>query len=222
LNIISSHAARLDRRSFCLPLASIHAPDWLAPLGGLGGAYEQLQVAGLDGYTALASQIILVGLADCSWLASHDRGAMNFYAIAEWKDFFVAVSGAAAALAGLLFVALSINLARIVELPGTADRAGETLISLGSVLVAALLGLVPQSPSAFGFELLFVAGWVWFVTTYLHVRAMRLRLYDTPYHGFLRVAFAQTAMLPLVIGAASFLSREGGGLYWLVPGLIPE
>ncbi len=32
--------------------------------------------------------------------------------------------------------------------------------------------------------------------------------------------FAQSAMLPLLIGAMSLLLRRGGGLYWLAPGLI--
>ncbi len=31
---------------------------------------------------------------------------------------------------------------------------------------------------------------------------------------------SQIAALPLVIGAAAFLLHEGGGLYWLAPGLI--
>ena len=61
---------------------------------------------------------------------------MEWYAVGEWKDFYVAVSGAAAAFAGLLFVGLSINLTRIISLPGISDRAGETLIFLGGVLVA--------------------------------------------------------------------------------------
>ncbi len=78
---------------------------------------------------------------------------MSSYAIADWKDFFVAISGAAAALAGLLFVALSINLTRIIN-RGIVDRAAETLILLASVLTVGLLGLIPQSPVAFGFELL--------------------------------------------------------------------
>ena len=81
---------------------------------------------------------------------------MESYAVAEWKDFYVAVSGAAAAFAGLLFVGLSINLTAIIKAPGISDRAGETLIFLGAVLVAALLGLVPQSSTAFGIELLCV------------------------------------------------------------------
>lgn len=66
---------------------------------------------------------------------------MDSYAIAAWKDFFVAVSGVAAAFAGLLFVGISINLARIIAVPGISGRAGETLIFLGAVLVSSLLGL---------------------------------------------------------------------------------
>jgi modulator of FtsH protease len=140
--------------------------------------------------------------------------------IAEWKDFFVAVSGTAAAFAGLLFVGLSINLARIIALPGISGRAGETLILLGSALVSALLGLVPQQPASFGWELFCVGSVVWIVVTNLHIDALRRLHYDTVTHGIQRVAFAQAATLPLLIGAALFLWHRGGSLYWLVPGLI--
>ena len=75
---------------------------------------------------------------------------MISYAIAQWKDFLIAVSSVAASFAGLLFVGVSINLTRILGTPGIPARAGETLIFLGGVLVAALLGLVPQPPLAFG------------------------------------------------------------------------
>jgi modulator of FtsH protease len=145
---------------------------------------------------------------------------MDSYAVAEWKDFYVAVSGAAAAFAGLLFVGLSINLTAIIKAPGISDRAGETLIFLGAVLVAALLGLVPQTSTAFGLELLCIFCFVWCVATYLDVRALRRRLYDTLYHGYQRFAFTQVATLPLMIAALSFLLRGGREPYWLVPGLI--
>jgi MFS-type transporter involved in bile tolerance (Atg22 family) len=65
-------------------------------------------------------------------------------AIADWSNFMVAGAGAAAALAGLLFVAISINLQRIVDLPGVAGRAGETIITLGATLAVTLATLIPH------------------------------------------------------------------------------
>jgi hypothetical protein len=145
---------------------------------------------------------------------------MDAYTLASWKDFFIATSGASAAFAGLLFVGLSINLARIIALPGIADRAGGTLILLGGVLISSVLGLVPQPSSAFGIELLCVGSIVWIVATTLDAQAIRHRYYDTAYHGFQRVVFSQFATLPLIIGAALFLMHTGGGLYWMIPALI--
>jgi hypothetical protein len=148
------------------------------------------------------------------------RSALDSYSIANWKDFFVAVSGVASAFAGLLFVGLSINLVRIIGTPGIPDRAGETLIFLGGVLVSALLGLLPQSSTAFGIELLCVGFFVWCLVTSFHVRALRRHLYDTPAHGIQRVVYSQIAALPLVIAAACILLHTATGLYWLAPGLI--
>jgi modulator of FtsH protease len=72
---------------------------------------------------------------------------------ADWSNFFVAEVGAAAALSGLLFVAVSINLTRILAIAHLPDRAAETLYVLLGVLVVASFGLVPgQSQTALGFE----------------------------------------------------------------------
>jgi hypothetical protein len=44
---------------------------------------------------------------------------MHAYSTAGWESLFVALAGASAALAGLLFVAISINLEPV---PGRGDR----------------------------------------------------------------------------------------------------
>jgi hypothetical protein len=46
---------------------------------------------------------------------SHYRAALHGYDLAAWAGFFTAVTGAAAALAGLPFVAVSINRQNIIE-----------------------------------------------------------------------------------------------------------
>lgn len=43
-----------------------------------------------------------------------------------WKDFVVAASGAASDSGGLAFVALSIDVTKILEIPGLPARAKET------------------------------------------------------------------------------------------------
>ena len=51
----------------------------------------------------------------------------HLYDLAEWDSFFVAEVGAAAALTGLLFVAVSNNLDRILQFPKLPSRAAETM-----------------------------------------------------------------------------------------------
>ena len=78
-------------------------------------------------------------------------------ALADWSNFFLGELGAAAALAGLLFVAVWVNQARILELGRMADRGLEALIILFMALIVASLALVPgQSIPLLGGEVFFV------------------------------------------------------------------
>jgi hypothetical protein len=79
---------------------------------------------------------------------------------ASWHDFFLAVAGASAALLGLLFVGVSINLAAITgsERVDLRVRAGQAFANLNVVLVIALLMLVPDpNPSSIAIAFAFVA-----------------------------------------------------------------
>ncbi|MFN8218115.1 MAG: hypothetical protein U0R71_16100 [Solirubrobacterales bacterium] len=145
---------------------------------------------------------------------------MIAYEPAEWSDLFVAVAGASAALAGLLFVAVSINLERILQFEGLPERALETLALLLGVLLVAIVGLIPeQSHVALGAEILGLG---------LVLIAFVSRL-PTAYSGPDRVppswkitrwALRLIATVPFLLGGASLLAEAGGGLYWVVGGIV--
>jgi len=76
----------------------------------------------------------------------------------DWSNFFVGELGAAAALAGLLFVSVSVNQVRILQLGRMADRGLEALVMLLLVVIVASLGLVPgQGMRLLGLEIFVVS-----------------------------------------------------------------
>ena len=136
-----------------------------------------------------------------------------------WANFFVAEAGAAAALAGLVFVAVSINLGRVLEFPSLPRLALETLGTFGGVLVVCTLGLVPAQPVwAFGAEVGAVAALAgaWQALTF----RQRFRL-ERQYGGFVaRTALTALPALCFAAAAARLVRGDGAGVYWLVPGTL--
>jgi hypothetical protein len=146
---------------------------------------------------------------------------MHAYSTAEWDSLFLAEAGASAALAGLLFVALSINLERILKGAGLPGRAGEAIMLLLAVLVVATWALVPgQSSTVLGAELLGSGLAVWLIVVGIHVQAVRGHVAPSRSLLVRRIVLAQAGILPVMIGGVSLLFRAGGGLYWLVPGIL--
>jgi modulator of FtsH protease len=136
--------------------------------------------------------------------------------VEPWGDFLEVAAGADGALAGLLFVALSINLDRIVKLPGLAGRAGETLLLLAGSLVMTLVALIPhESLRLAGVLVLLVGLVVWGVPTVLQIRAWDRRRYYTRGIAVVRFLSYQVATLPAVIAGLAVLGLVPGGLHWL-------
>ncbi len=142
------------------------------------------------------------------------------YDPSEWSDLFVATAGASAALAGLVFVAVSINLERILQYKGLPERALETVLLLVAVLIVSIVGLVPgQGSRALGLELLAVgaitAGAVAALPTHRAAHPGQSRAWVW---GRWTARIAGT--VPFAIGGLSVLLEGGGGLYWIFAGIV--
>jgi hypothetical protein len=138
-----------------------------------------------------------------------------------WENFFVAEVGASAALAGLLFVGVSINLSKIITIAGLPGRAFEGLAVLLAVLVVSSLLLVPGQPlQLVSAEVLLVGLTIWTTLVALQVNHLRKLEPQLRQKFVIRVILGQMAALPFVIAGITMLVEGGGGLYWLVPAVI--
>jgi len=136
-----------------------------------------------------------------------------------WSNFFVGELGAAAALTGLLFVAVSINLSRILQFSHLPTRAAEALLALVSVLIVTTFALIPrQSSIAYGIEIGATGLIVWAMHTLALIRS---RKFDRQYVGFMsRFVVNQLPPLPFIISGGLLIAGRSAGVYWIVPGIL--
>jgi hypothetical protein len=142
------------------------------------------------------------------------------YDAETWHDFFIAASGAAAALSGLIFVAVSINLRDILAVEkkvGSTYLTGRALESLAALLIVLGISLVGLDPSigrvAFAAVLLFFAAGS-AVSPVRSTSAYRSSgVKPTAYN--LRLFLTLLLVAAYAVAGATLLARGGGGLHWL-------
>jgi hypothetical protein len=173
--------------------------------------------------TKCALQSSGVAAEICNFAADDLRTALTTVAgvdmVADWSNFLIAETGAAAALAGLIFVAVSINLSKIIEYQGVAGRAAEALALLIGVLLIGTFGLAPnQSARILGSEFVTVGGLLWLMTVTFHVgQFFRKR----PWWWLAsRALLCQVATLSFCIAGILLILGRPAGMYWLIPGCV--
>jgi hypothetical protein len=143
---------------------------------------------------------------------------MHGYDLAAFAGFFTAVTAAAAALAGLLFVAVSINLENILKgatmLPA---RAAETLAMLLFVVISCALALVPQDVELLGAEILVIVVPLAVLIARDQVKYRQQNPDQPLYWSISRMTTSGVGLVPGLIAGISLAAHWGGGLYWLVP-----
>ena len=140
--------------------------------------------------------------------------------ISGWSDLFVASAGATAALAGLVFVAISINIERILQLDGVPELGMVTLLLLVGVLVVSLFGLIPeQEDHAFGIELL-VQSVLW--TSFIALLTARSASGLGQGEGRLtsRVVLPLFGTVPYLVGAVMLIIGSDMAMYWVFAGML--
>jgi hypothetical protein len=129
-----------------------------------------------------------------------------------WANFFTAEVGAAAALSGLIIVAVSINLQRILSFPQLPGRAA---------LTACSFALMPGQPlKVLGGEIL--GAGLLMTGAPLVIQARQLPVMKTqPLTWWIwRSLVGVCAGLPVLIGGCVLISGTSGGLYWLAAGVL--
>ena len=148
------------------------------------------------------------------------------YTSSHWSEFATAHVGASAALLGLVFVGLTINLREVVHSRSLVNRAAEAVILLGSVLATSTTVLVPsQRRGALSAELI-VLGVVTFGFVLLLQRGITMQPQDPGKGGpppssiLIRRVMGLGAPVLFAVAGISLAATTGGGLYWLVLALL--
>jgi hypothetical protein len=137
------------------------------------------------------------------------------YDPARWHDFAATFAGAAGALLGLAFVAISLNLDAILREKTLPGRAVETLAFFAYPLAGGLLIQVPGlSDTALGVgQAILAAGLGGLIA--LGVRRWKQERANPLLWRVAHAGPAVLIMLLAVVGAVATISASFGGLYWL-------
>ncbi|MGB4776850.1 hypothetical protein [Microbacterium sp.] len=141
-------------------------------------------------------------------------------ALESWHEFDVAMLGAAAALAGLVIVAASVNIEVIIKAASLTSRLASAIAGLVLAIVVCAVGLIPDlEPAAFGW-LVLVGG---VIIAGFGVDAT-VRIYQNKHPANrqrpVKSAVAFLAPVSYIVGGILLIAGDPAGLLWLAIGAI--
>ena len=141
--------------------------------------------------------------------------------ISEWQTLFAVQASASATLTGLVFVAVSINLSRILSVHGLSGRALESIVQFLQVFFLCTAVLIPRQPiRVLGAEVLVIAIVSWTMQVGTHVSYAKSRSGHPLIWLITRIVQTQLASIPLFVAGVYLLLGFPIGLYWLIPGFV--
>jgi hypothetical protein len=146
--------------------------------------------------------------------------ATDIYQPADWHDFFLVTGSGAAALAGLVFVALSINLDVVAQNVTHRGRAINMLTGFTAVFMICALSLMGgQGHQAVGTEWLVVAGVALTIYVRNYVQAAKRGGSRAELRPD-RLVGGVTCYVAEIVGAVVLILGHLAGLYIAAVGLI--
>lgn len=145
---------------------------------------------------------------------------MSGYTAAGWSEFFLAAAGATAALSGLIFVGLSVNVRTVIDLdkrtgaPLLTGRAIEALVALLNVLVISIVALTPTIPRGVLAAFILVVAGESGISPFRVLQATRGQP-AVEKATLLRLVMAVALTLSLLLSGVTLAAGTGGGLFWL-------
>jgi hypothetical protein len=145
----------------------------------------------------------------------------NLYESLWWRDVYGVLASSAAALIGLLFVAISLHLDQIIKKPFFHRRALNNTVYLVTTFVEALLILVPQPNLTVGVEIIIINLFV------LQLPLRNIYLYPKSKQAYLDVGWTiypafvfLTALLLGIAGGVGLIENLNWSIYLVTTSCI--
>jgi hypothetical protein len=137
--------------------------------------------------------------------------------LAGWHDYFIVVGGGAAALTGLVFVAMTLHLDEIVDDPVHRHRARTILTGLTAVFIRCALALMGgQNGQAIAVELIGVL----LVVEFVLYRSIRQAIVSADQAVLLRALGSFACLVLEQVGALILFAGNVWGLYIVGVGMM--